>query len=241
MSRVRLDNCQAQGLVIESLFKMNIAKFTNPANNFQLSDGMPPTVLFDVSGGAKTVLMPPITTLNKFSQWDLGNVGASNALTIKDPTGTITLATLNPNQIAFITQDGTTFYAFVSTVTSGVIKTETVLLPVTLANLANGVNPTMAIPYNFTLTGFGYRTLVPTTTAAKTATLQAQVNGVNVTGGNLVLTSNTNTSPSANLAGASAITGANVGTVGQTIGFVTSGVTAFTEGSGWIEATLVAN
>lgn len=93
----------------------------------------------------------------------------------------------------------------------------------------------------FTLTpGFRFKVLsinfsveVAVTTASKAATITPAIGGVSVTGGALALTSANCTPKGANVSGSS-ITAANTGTNAQTLTLVASGVTAFSEGTGWV-------
>lgn len=111
----------------------------------------------------------------------------------------------------------------------------TAIIPIgVLTGLANAQTWKLAIPHAFTVTSIGVRIGVPVTTAAKAATLTAQVNGAAVTGGVVSLTS-ANATPTGALVAGTAITGANTGTAGQTVEAAISSVTAFLEGSAHIE------
>jgi hypothetical protein len=91
------------------------------------------------------------------------------------------------------------------------------------------------MPIAGTLTAMRYRQGVVTTTAAKQATFTAQVNGVAVTGGVVTPASNTDTGTAGAAKAASAITAGNTFTAGQTVEAAVSAVTAFLEGTGYIE------
>jgi hypothetical protein len=118
---------------------------------------------------------------------------------------------------------------------------QTILIPVgNLADLANSQTFKVAVPFAFTLTGIGLRVGKAVTTGSKAATLTAQINGVAATGGVISLTS-ANATPAGALVAGTAVTAANVGTAGQTLEVAISGVTAFTEGTGWVEATVSNN
>jgi hypothetical protein len=114
---------------------------------------------------------------------------------------------------------------------------QTILLPLELAEIAAG-DFKIAVPFEFTVLSALFRTAKPATTAAKAATLTVSVNGVAVTGGAMALTTANQNAIGAALA-ASAITAGNAGSVGQTLGVTASAVTAFTEGSGWVEFTVL--
>lgn len=114
--------------------------------------------------------------------------------------------------------------------------TQTIIIPVpAMAGLVNSAAWAINMPVAGTLTAMRWRQAAVTTTAAKAATLQAQCNGVSCTGGSVSLASNTDTGTTGAAKAASSITAGNTFTAGQTIGFVVSGVTAFAEGSGWVE------
>lgn len=116
---------------------------------------------------------------------------------------------------------------------------QTVQIPVQLADLATGTLK-LALPFAFTVTAAGFRVAKPATTAAKLATATLQVNGVAATGGVIALTSANCTPMGAAVAG-SAVTALNTGTAGQTVEFALSAVTAFVEGDGYFEVTVVNN
>jgi hypothetical protein len=106
----------------------------------------------------------------------------------------------------------------------------------TMAGLANSVVYKIALPYAFTVSSVLLRVDVPVTTSAKAATLTSQIAGTAITGG--VISASGTYATGATQAG-SAITALNVGTAGQTLEIAVSSVTAFTEGTGHIEFTIV--
>ena len=112
---------------------------------------------------------------------------------------------------------------------------QTLVIPVSLAGLVNSAAWALNVPFAGTLTAMRWRSGVVTSTGSKAATLVAQVNGSSVTGGSVSLASNTDTGTTGAAKAASAITAGNTFTAAQTVGFVVSAVTAFTEGSGWVE------
>lgn len=121
------------------------------------------------------------------------------------------------------------------TTLASTLAKRTLIMPIPLfAGLANSQVYKLEVPFAFSLTKIGVRVGVPVTTAAKAATLTAQINGVAVTGGVVSLTSAAAT-PTGTLVAGSSITAANTGTAGQTVEAAVSAVTAFVEGGGWIE------
>lgn len=127
-----------------------------------------------------------------------------------------------------------------SLINGGTVANQTVLeVPVTLSALANAQVYDVVVPFDGTVVGIAYTSVVATTTAGKAATLTLQANGSSVTaGGVLALASNTDTSPIGHTKTGSAATAGNTFTAGQTVGFVVSGVTTFVEGSGIVEITV---
>lgn len=114
-----------------------------------------------------------------------------------------------------------------------------VTIPVNLASITT----TQDVVTTYT-PGFAGRILkndflvnVPVTTAAKLATLNAEIGTTNVTGGTIALTSANCTPMGAVVAGA-AITAANSFTATDTISYEAASVTAFAEGSGSIVIVL---
>lgn len=128
--------------------------------------------------------------------------------------------------------------------TTGVSATapkETVVMPIgVLSGLANSQTWKIALPYAFTVTAVKLRVGVPATTAAKAATLTCQINGTPVTGGVISATTANCGTTGATVDGTS-ITAANTGTAGQTLEVAVSSVTAFAEGSGSVEFTVLNN
>ena len=133
--------------------------------------------------------------------------------------------------------DGSGGTASPTTGVDSTAATQTFLVPVTMASLAN--SQTFAIDPGFAgkVTGISYRNTAPVTTDSKAATIQANANGSGCTGGAISLVGKY--AVGAAQAG-TAITAANTFTAAQTIGFAVSSVTAFSEGEGVIELT-VAN
>ena len=106
----------------------------------------------------------------------------------------------------------------------------------TMASLANSTVYKVAIPYAFTVSSVLMRVDVPVTTGSKAATLTAQISGTAITGG--VISAAGTYATGATQAG-TAITALNVGAAAATLEIAVSSVTAFTEGTGHIEFTIV--
>lgn len=116
---------------------------------------------------------------------------------------------------------------------------EAMILPIPgLSSLANAQVYKLVVPYAFKVIAVGFRVNAAASTAAKLATCTAQVNGVAVTGGVVALTT-ANCNAIGNAVAGSAITGANVGTANQTVEVAISAVTAFVEGGGYFEFTIL--
>lgn len=115
----------------------------------------------------------------------------------------------------------------------------TLIIPIpALSALANAEVLAIGVPFPFKLVSALVRVGIAATTAAKAATLTAQVNGVSVTGGVMALTS-ANMTPSGATVAATAVTAGNVANAsGGSVGAVVSAVTAFGEGSGQLELTI---
>lgn len=112
------------------------------------------------------------------------------------------------------------------------------IMPMTLAGLVNAQTRKLAIPFGFKLESIGFRTGTLASTAAKAATLTAQINGTPCTGGVISLTSANQATPGTLTAG-TAVTALNTSPVsGGTLEVAVSGVTAFVEGDGWVEAVV---
>lgn len=114
-----------------------------------------------------------------------------------------------------------------------------ITIGVQLSTLANAQVRKIALPYAFTVTAAGFRVGNPATTAAKLATATTQINGTAVTGGVISLTS-ANATPAGTLVAGTAITGLNsTFAPGSTLEVAISSVTAFVEGDGWFEFTVL--
>lgn len=149
-------------------------------------------------------------------------------------------ATLVAAKSAAIT-DGSGGTANQTTGVAAQLAQQTVILPVQNVDIATGTIK-LALPFAFTVTGTPqYRAAKPVTTAAKLATATLQVSGVAATGGVISLTSAAMTPMGAAVAASAAVTALNVGARGGTVEFAFSAVTAFLEGDGWFEVTVINN
>ncbi len=88
-----------------------------------------------------------------------------------------------------------------------------------------------------TIVSVAFRVIEPVTTAAKAATLNLEIDGVDVTGGVLALTS-ANMTPASAVVNGTAITALNTFAADSTITVEASAVTTFIEGSGEIIITV---
>lgn len=127
-----------------------------------------------------------------------------------------------------------------TTTTQGSIDApEVVIIPFTFVSLVNAQVRKILVPYAFVVTAAQVRVGSPPTTAAKAATLTVQINGTAVTGGVIALTS-ANTATSGAAVASTAITANNgTQTAGLTVEVAVSSVTAFVEGDGYVELTLL--
>lgn len=238
--RSDLDYVRARNLLLASGLKYGVSLLAIVGNQ-TLTEDMPPILGFDPTNTNRNItLFTPANVQSVYMQKIIHYGTGTGQLVLKD-AGAVTIGTLDPGATAecyyinggwlcFIDQGGV----------SARNNAAKVIIPLysALAGLVNAQAMAVAIPYNFTLSAVGFRTRTPSSTAAKLATLTAQVNGVSVTGGVISLTTaNTNTSGAANAG--TAISASNAGTAGQTVGLVASAVTAFVEGDGYAEFTVV--
>lgn len=107
-----------------------------------------------------------------------------------------------------------------------------VSMPIDFPTLANAGAYAVTPGFAGRIAGISVLVRKPATTAAKAATLTAQVAGANITTGGVVALTSANATPAgANVAGTAPTVG-NAFTAAQSIGFGVSGVTAFVEGDG---------
>ncbi len=112
------------------------------------------------------------------------------------------------------------------------VGVSTLVFFISATSIANGDLMSDYVPgYRFKLLSFDARCATPVTTGAKTATLNLEINSVNVTGGSLVLAG---TYAQGAAQAGTAITAANTGTVGQAFSIEAATVTAFIEGAFWL-------
>lgn len=201
--------------------------------------GMPTVLGFDPGNTTRVITLEAVPASDGFRR-EIVHYGAGTGnLTIKNPAGT-TIGTLYPGWFGIVSVINGAWA--IAAVPSGLAPAqgnvkETISLYTKLADLVNTNVLAVAVPYNFTLVSVGFRVRTPATTAAKLATLTAQVNGVAVTGGVISLTS-ANATPTNTLVAGTAITAGNTGTATQTVGAAISAVTAFVEGDGYLEMVL---
>lgn len=243
--RSNLDNNSATGLLLKSALNKNIEHLAITAN-FAMALGMPNCISLDpASTGRNVTMYTPSVTVNVIEH-EIFNISAgSGSLTILDPTGVTTLAVLPPGGHADLMWIPKLAAWLAFTELSGqAAQTNgakvTIQQYTTLALLTNTDVIGIPIPFAFTLNSVGFRIKRPATTAAKLATLTAQINGVSVTGGVVSLTS-ANATPTNALVAGTTVTALNVGTAGQVLSVLTSAVTAFVEGDGYVEYNLTNN
>ncbi len=115
-----------------------------------------------------------------------------------------------------------------------------IAVPVNLATIADGEVTRIKPGFAGTIVGFSATTITAATTASKTTALNLEINGVNVTGGALTLTS-ANQTPVGNKTLASAITSGNAFTADQEIKIEAASTTAFVEGKAALSVLVKAN
>lgn len=120
-------------------------------------------------------------------------------------------------------------------------KYSTLAIPVQLAGLTNANFVTGYVPgFAGRIVSMQFVNTVVVTTGAKAASLNAEIDTVDVTGGVVALTSANMTPLGARVAG-SAITAANKFAATSVIDFEASGVTAFAEGAGVLLVLMLAD
>ncbi len=135
--------------------------------------------------------------------------------------------------------DNTGGTAAPTTGVAAVAYKEVILIPLGLmSSLTNATVYKRVVPYAFTVSSVLLRIGNPVTTGAKEATLTTQISGTPCTGG--VISAAGAYATGATQAG-SAITALNTGAAGATVEIAVSAVTAFVEGDGWVEITLINN
>ena len=105
-------------------------------------------------------------------------------------------------------------------------------IPIKLARVANGDVLTNFVPgFAGTIKKISLAVTDPVIAASKAATLNAEINTTDLTGGVVALTS-ANCTPNGNVVNGTAVTAANVFSATDSISVEASGTTAFTEGEG---------
>jgi hypothetical protein len=209
------------------------------AANFTHADGGPGYLALDPGNTGRNFLTYTPSVTNIARKYEIINISTgTGALTIKAIDGATTIGTLNPGEVGILYYlPNYANWKFVKDImgdATSVIAESTVSLYTTLALLTNTDVIAQKVPFAFKLISIGVRIRRPATTAAKAATLTAQIAGVACTGGVVSLTS-ANATPTNTLVAGTAITALNVGTAGQTVEAAVSAVTAFAEGDGYVE------
>lgn len=234
--RSNLDNNLITGAVIGGALRYNSEQMAIVAN-VTLALGMPYLLAFDPGATNRNVTLYTPTVTSLIHEHEIVNYSTGiGVLSILSPAAA-TIGTVGPGQRAIVRWFNGAWGVF--TASSGVstqtnASKQTLSLYSTLAGLVNTNVLAMKMPFGGTLNLIGFRTRTPAVTAAKAATLTAQINATPVTGGVLSLTS-ANMTPTNTRVDSTAITALNVFTAGQTIGAVVSAVTAFAEGDGYLE------
>src|SRR6185503_7044871 len=166
----------------------------------------------------------------------LGSGGENPTFTGLTVTGnmTVTKTTLGMFGATAVTQptaaaqasitDGSIGTANPTTGVGALVGATTFLVPVTMASLANAQVFQIDPGFNGKLTAINFRDTVAVTTGSKAATVQAQVNATNLTGG--VISLSGTYAVGAAQAGTAITAGTQTFTSAQTVGFSVSSVTA---------------
>lgn len=238
MTRVRLDENLIRKPVFETGNYYKVETLAISAN-LTLAEGGPGIVALDPASSNRNVVLytPAVTSLAQ--DLEIINISSgTGVLTVQLADAATSIGTLAPGQRGWLYWNpklaAWQMYTGTALGSQTAAAQMTLQQYTTLAALANSQVIAMAVPFAFKLNSVGFRTRVVASTAAKAATLTAQVNGVSVTGGVVSLTT-ANQNTSGGLTAGTSITAGNVGTAGQTVGVVVSGVTAFVEGDGYVE------
>jgi len=236
--RSNVENSRARGIINETA-ELFIGDVLAISANQTLVAGMPRMLAFDPASTGRNIVLYTPSTPSLWHKHEIWNISTGTGiLTLQQTDAATTVGTIAPGQSAEVywNPKTQTWQSFNRTngVTQTVGSQQTIQQYTKLADLVNTNVLAMALPFAFTLNSVGFRVRTPAVTAAKAATLTAQVNGVSVTGGVVSLTS-ANATPTNTLVAGTSITAGNTGTAGHTIGVVVSGVTAFAEGDGYVE------
>lgn len=239
MTRVRLDDNRGRRIVVEDAKRQGYENIAITAD-FTLVEGMAGVVALDATSTNRNVKGYTPTVTAVVQEYEIVNISSGTAvLTVTKKDGVTALGTLNPGERGVYkwlpsVADWKLYKSMASDGTQTAATQSVVSLYTTLAGLVNTNVIAAKVPFAFKLLSLGFRVRTPATTAAKAATLTAQVAGVAATGGVVSLTS-ANATPTNTLVAGTAITAGNVGTAGQTVEAAVSGVTAFAEGDGYVE------
>lgn len=112
------------------------------------------------------------------------------------------------------------------------VGVETIAIPITLANIADGdIVTTYTVGYKFKVLSASFLVTTAATTPAKGSTLNLEIGTTNLAGGVITLTS-ANCTPLGNVVAGTAVTGDNTGSASATISVEASATTTFIEGEG---------
>lgn len=238
MGRTILENNIIYSPTIKTGFRKGTAVLAISANQV-LTAGMPVVLGYDPGATTRSITMEAVPVPSQGGdglEHDIVHYGiGAGLLNILNPAGT-QIGTVYPGGYAKlrVINGAWACYFVANQAQPGADQKDILTYYTTLAGLVSGNVLAVAVPYNFTLTAVGFRIRTPATTAAKLATLTAQVNGTPVTGGVISLTS-ANATPTNTLVAGTTITAGNSGLAGQTVGVAVSAVTAFAEGDGQVE------
>jgi len=166
------------------------------------------------------------------------SVTAGASLT-PDALGRLVIAAGNNPIVAIAAESGLTNEIHsVYVVSRAIVQRSVLVIPIKLAKVANGdilTNFTPGFPGSIIKVAFAVTD--PVVTASKVATLNLEINAVNLSGGVVSLTS-ANCTPLGAVVAGSAITANNVFSATDTISVEAASVTAFVEGEGVLLVTL---
>lgn len=234
--RSNLDQNVAEGLLVKGALRYNVSNIAI-TGNIVLTVGMPYLLAFDPGATNRNVTLYTPAVPGLIHEHEIVNYSTGvGILSILSPAAA-TIGSVSPGQRAIVRWFNGVWSVFTQgsgvSAQSGAAKM-VVPLYSTLIGLVNTNVMAWKAPFNGILNLIGFRTRTPATTAAKLATLTAQINATPVTGGVLSLTS-ANMTPTNTRVDSTAITALNVFTAGQSVGALISAVTAFVEGDGYLE------
>ena len=241
--RSNIDSSRVRGAIQETA-QLFLPETIAISADVTLAAGLPMVLAFDPASTGRNIILYTPTVTALAHKHEIFNISAgTGVLTIRDPANANTLGLVQPGGKAEVYWNPkaaawTVFSQLAGNATQSTASRQVLQQYTTLAGIANSQVLSMAVPFNFTLLSVGFRTKIVASTASKLATLTAQVNGVSVTGGVISLTT-ANQNTSGGLTAGTTITAGNAGTAGQTVGVLASAVTAFVEGDGYVEYTVL--